>query len=88
MLLRYVGGETKVWSVVQVPTPEEVDARQLHRELITLRHQTTEHINRIDCGLRFGNRSRPTLPQKAEGVAAVGRDPCSQGAVSALVVRV
>jgi transposase len=47
MLLRYVGGETKVWSIVQVPTPEEEDARQLHRELITLRHQTTEHINRI-----------------------------------------
>ena len=47
MLLRYGGGETKVWSVVQVPTPEEEDARQLHRELITLSHQATEHTNRI-----------------------------------------
>jgi len=47
MLLRYAGGETKVWSVVQVPTPEEEDARQLHRELITLSHQATEHTNRI-----------------------------------------
>ena len=47
MLLRYAGGETKVWSVVQVPTPEEEDARQLHRELTTLSHQATEHTNRI-----------------------------------------
>jgi transposase len=56
MLLRYAGGETKVWSVVQVPTPEEEDARQLHRELITLGQQATEHTNRIkgllsNCGL-------------------------------------
>src|SRR5262249_9954228 len=28
MLVRYAGGETKVWSVVHVPTPEEEDARQ------------------------------------------------------------
>ena len=47
MLLRYAGGETKVWSVVQVPTPEEEDARQLHRELITLSQQATQHTNRI-----------------------------------------
>ena len=56
MLLRYVGGETKLWSVVQVPTPEEEDARQLHRELLTLQQQATEHTNRIkgllaSCGL-------------------------------------
>jgi transposase len=56
MLLRYAGGETRVWSVVQVPTPEEEDARQLHRELITLSQQATEHTNRIkgllaSCGL-------------------------------------
>jgi transposase len=56
MLLRYAGGETKVWSVIQVPTPEEEDARQLHRELITLSQQATEHTNRIkgllsNCGL-------------------------------------
>jgi transposase len=56
MLLRYVSGETKLWSVVQVPTPAEEEARQLHRELLTLQHQATEHINRIKgllatCGL-------------------------------------
>ena len=56
MLLRYAGGETTVWSVVQVPTVEEEDARQLHRELLTLQQETTEHTNRIKsllatCGL-------------------------------------
>jgi transposase len=56
MLLRYVGGETKLWSVVQIPTPAEEDARQLHRELLTLQRQATEHTNRIkgllaSCGL-------------------------------------
>ena len=56
MLLRYAGGETKLWSVVQVPTVEEEDARQLHRELLTLQKEATEHTNRLKsflatCGL-------------------------------------
>jgi transposase len=56
MLLRYAGGETRLWSVVQVPTPAEEDARQLHRELLTLQQQSTQHTNRIKsllatCGL-------------------------------------
>jgi transposase len=46
-LLRYAGGERNLWSVVQVPTPEEEDARQLHRELNALKQETTEHTNRI-----------------------------------------
>jgi transposase len=56
MLLRYAGGERTVWSVVQVPTVEQEDARQLHRELLTLQREATEHTNRIKsllatCGL-------------------------------------
>jgi transposase len=56
MLLRYAGGETDLWSVVQVPTVEQEDARQLHRELLTLQEEATQHINRIKsllatCGL-------------------------------------
>jgi transposase len=56
MLVRYAGGETKLWSVVQVPTVEQEDARQLHRELMTLQQEATEHTNRIKsflatCGL-------------------------------------
>jgi transposase len=56
MLVRYAGGETKLWSVVQVPAVEQEDARQLHRELLTLQEEATGHINRIKsllatCGL-------------------------------------
>src|SRR6266850_6522918 len=56
MLLRYAGGETTLWSVVQAPTVEQEDARQLHRELLTLQQEATEHTNRIKsllatCGL-------------------------------------
>lgn len=47
MLIRWHHGERKLWSVVQVPTPEVEDARQLHRELISLKGERTEHINRI-----------------------------------------
>jgi transposase len=47
MLLRYHGGEKRVWSVVQVPKVANEDARQLHRELETLKGERTEHVNRI-----------------------------------------
>jgi transposase len=47
MLLRYAGGERRVWSVVRVPTPEEEDARRAHRELGRLVRERTAHVNRI-----------------------------------------
>jgi transposase len=47
MLLRYQGGERRVWSVVRVPTPEQEDARRAHRELGRLGQERTAHINRI-----------------------------------------
>lgn len=47
MLMRYQLGEKRVWSVVQVPSPEAEDNRHLHRELITLKGDRTRHINRI-----------------------------------------
>jgi len=47
MLMRYRGGEKKVWSVVRVPSVEEEDARQLHRELEVLKGEQTRHISRI-----------------------------------------
>jgi transposase len=46
MLIRWHLGERKLWSIVQVPSPEDEDGRQLHRELITLKGKRTEHINR------------------------------------------
>lgn len=47
MLLRYHGGETKVWSVVKVPSVANEDQRRLHRELRQLKDERTGHINRI-----------------------------------------
>lgn len=47
LLLRYHGGERKVWSIVRVPSALDEDARQLHRELQELKDERTEHINRI-----------------------------------------
>jgi len=47
MLIRYRGGEKKVWSVVRVPTEEEEDRLRLHREVETLKKERTAHRNRI-----------------------------------------
>jgi transposase len=47
MLLRYHAGERKVWSVVTAPSDAAEDRRQLHRELIELKDERTEHSNRI-----------------------------------------
>jgi transposase len=47
MLIRFHNGERKVWRVVRVPSREAEDARQLHRELMTLKSERTRHVNRI-----------------------------------------
>jgi transposase len=47
MLIRWDHGEEKVWSVVRVPTVEDEDRRQLHRERIRLKAERTGHDNRI-----------------------------------------
>jgi transposase len=54
MLLRYLTGEQKVWSVVRVPSVEEEDRRQLHREMLTAKQDRTRVINRIK-GLLAGH---------------------------------
>jgi transposase len=46
-LIRYRSGERDVWSVVHVPSMEVEDSRHLHRELETLKKDSTRHINRI-----------------------------------------
>lgn len=55
MLVRYLEGERRVWSVVRVPTPEEEDARRAHRELEQLRHERSAHTNRIGSLLVLHN---------------------------------
>jgi transposase len=47
MLLRYVAGEQRGWSIVRVPSLEEEDRRQLHRTLATTKRDRTRVINRL-----------------------------------------
>ena len=60
MLVRYQLGEVKIWSVVQVPSPENEDGRPLHRELNALKKESTRATNRIKALLiRQGIRLTP-----------------------------
>jgi transposase len=47
MLIRYLNGESKVWSVIRVPSIEEEDNRRLNREIERLKSERTGHTNRI-----------------------------------------
>ena len=47
MLIRYINGETKLWSVLRVPQKDHEDARRLHREIERLKKERTAHTNRI-----------------------------------------
>ena len=47
MLMRYHGGERKLWSVVNVPSIEAEDSRQLNRDLEALNKERTMHRSRI-----------------------------------------
>ncbi|MEJ2244669.1 MAG: IS110 family transposase [Acidobacteriota bacterium] len=64
MLIRHYSGERKLWSIVRVPTVEEEDRRQLHRELKDLKKERTRATNRIR-GLLAAQGVRITLtPRK------------------------
>jgi transposase len=58
MLLRFHAGARDVWSVVRVPSLEEEDRRQLHRELRTLKKEYTRVTNRVK-GLLANQGIRP-----------------------------
>ncbi len=55
MLLRYHGGELKLWAVLRAPSVQEEDARRLDRELQRLTQERTAHINRIGSLLVLHN---------------------------------
>lgn len=46
-LVRYHAGDSRVWSVCQVPTLQDEDDRRIERELYRLKCEQTGHINRI-----------------------------------------
>ena len=87
MLIRWHLGERKLWGVVHVPTADDEDRRQLHRELIELKAQRTEHTNRIKgllAGLGLSAADRRRVPRAARGAPAVGRHRrCRAGCGSA-----
>src|SRR5471030_3266762 len=55
MLMRYYGGERRVWAIARIPTPEQEDERRVHRELGRLRQERTAHSNRIGSLLVLHN---------------------------------
>jgi transposase len=71
MLIRWHNGESKVWNIVNVPTIDDEDHRQRHRELIELKSQRTEHTNRIKgllAGLGLSIVVDAKLPQRLDGL--------------------
>lgn len=55
MLMRYHGGEHRVWSVLHEPTPQQEDERRLHRELERLAKERNAHTSRIAALLVLHN---------------------------------
>ena len=71
MLIRWHLGERKLWGIVRVPTVDDEDRRQLHRELIELKAQRTEHTNRIKAllaGLGLGASIDAEFLEHLEGL--------------------
>jgi transposase len=68
MLRRHVGGEKKVWRVVHIPSAQDEERRQPHRELWALKRDRTRVTNRITGLLATvgvyvkGNAKFPTRP--------------------------
>ena len=88
-LIRWHPGARKVWGVVKVPTVEDEDGRQRHRELITLKGERTQHINRIkgilaSFGLNLVVDAK--LPTRLEGLRQWDGQPLP-AAVTARILR-
>ena len=69
MLIRWHNGERKVWAVVRVPSADDEDRRQLHRELIELKGERTAHVNAIKgllAGLGLQASVDEKVPQRLE----------------------
>jgi transposase len=67
-LMAYLRGETKVWSVVRVPSVAEEDDRRLHRERDRLIAERIQHINRIKglCAIHGIYDYQPMRPDRTQ----------------------
>ncbi len=84
MLIRWLAGEKKVWSVVHVPCARDEDRRHRHRELQTLKRDRTRVINRIkgylaNQGVRL--RRFRMLPTELEQIRLWDGSPLGAGLV-------
>lgn len=75
MLMRYHGGERKLWSVVNVPSVGAEDGRNLNRELESLKKERTMHRNRIhglliQQGIKIKNPSNKKFLTQLESLRA------------------
>jgi transposase len=71
MLVRFVLGETRLWKVVRVPSTEDETLRQPHRELIALKEERTQHINRMKgllAGLGLEAVIDGTFPERLQAL--------------------
>jgi transposase len=72
-LMRYMWGDKQACSVVRVPSIEDEDDRQLHRELESLKKERTRHSNRIRSllilhGIRIENPGRRDFKKYLDSV--------------------
>jgi transposase len=65
-LMAHLRGEPKVWSVVQVPSMAEEDARRVHRERDRLICERVQHVNRIKglCAIHGIYDYEPLRPKR------------------------
>lgn len=78
LLLRWLGGERHVWSVVHVPSPEAEAHRQVTREIATVREDRKRVRNRIQAllatqGIRLELASATFAAQLATAQTGDGR---------------
>lgn len=71
MLIRYLNGEVKVWSVLHIPDVLEEDNRRLNREIERLKKERTAHTNRIKSLLVLHGVSMPIRKTFAADVEAI-----------------
>jgi transposase len=74
-LLRWGLGESKVWSVVRVPSRAQEAARMLHRELEALKTERTRHLVRVRSLLAlYGVHLRGRSHLVSRAVSSLPRD--------------
>ena len=72
VLMAYLAGDRQACSMVRVPTPEEEDAKRLHREREHLVQERVRLENRIEALLATqGIRQRPSLRSWERDLAAL-----------------